>query len=116
MFIACTTGEKFTTLRPGMTKQQVVTLLGQPKGYSRTGDYETFQYPGGLISGWSWNTADFNVVLRNGLVRVMDLPTHRRGILRLWSLYRPPFIGSYPMPDQKQLDHEKFTAEKVVGV
>jgi hypothetical protein len=65
---ACTTGEKFSQLHPGMTKAQVVSLLGNPKGYTRNGDKEVLQYPGGLISGWSYDTADFSVVLQNGLV------------------------------------------------
>jgi hypothetical protein len=51
-----------------MTKAQVVSLLGNPKGYARNGDKEVLQYPGGLISGWSYGTADFSVVLQNGLV------------------------------------------------
>jgi hypothetical protein len=66
---ACATGEKFSRLHPGMTKSQVVGLLGNPKGYEQNGAYETLQYPGGLISGWSYDTADFSVVLRNGLVQ-----------------------------------------------
>jgi hypothetical protein len=65
---ACVTGEKFSRLRPGMTKPQVESLLGSPKGYAQTGADEVLQYPGGLISGWSYDTADFVVVLHNGLV------------------------------------------------
>ena len=64
----CTTGERFTQLRPGMTKTEVISLLGNPKGYTRSGNSETLQYPGGLISGFSWDTADFYVVLKDGKV------------------------------------------------
>ena len=66
---ACATGEKFSQLRPGMTKAQVISLLGNPKGYAQSGDNEVLQYPGGLISGWSYDTADFSVVLHHGLVQ-----------------------------------------------
>jgi hypothetical protein len=63
----CVTGDKFTRLRPGMTKAEVVALLGQPKGYEQDGEYETLQYPG-LTSGFSWDTANYSVTLRNGIV------------------------------------------------
>ena len=62
------TGEKFSRLRPGMTKPQVESLLGPPRDYAKTGADELLEYPGGLISGWSYDTADFVVVLHNGLV------------------------------------------------
>jgi hypothetical protein len=68
MLSACVTGEKFSRLHPGMTKGQVVGLLGNPKGYEQNGSDESLQYPGGLISGWSYDSADFYVMLHNGIV------------------------------------------------
>ena len=65
---SCVTGEKFSHLHPGMTKPEVISLLGNPKGYEQNGAYETLQYPGGLVSGWSYDSADFSVTLHNGLV------------------------------------------------
>jgi hypothetical protein len=76
---ACATGEKFSQLHPGMTKAQVVNLLGNPKGYAQTGDNEVLQYPGGLISGWSYDTADFSVVLHNGLVQSYGASNVQKG-------------------------------------
>jgi hypothetical protein len=69
LFIAgCTTGEKFSRLHPGMTKDQVISLLGNPKGYEQNDCFEILQYPGGLVSGWSYDTADFSVTLHDGVV------------------------------------------------
>ena len=32
------------------------------------GDYEALRYTNRLISGWSWDRADYNVILHNGRV------------------------------------------------
>lgn len=87
----CVTGEKFSQLRPGMTKSQVVGLLGSPKGYAQEGDHETLQYPGGLISGWSYDTADFYVVLHNGVVE-------RYGATNVQKGHSPGVIVLTPLP------------------
>jgi hypothetical protein len=68
MLSSCMTGEKFSRLKPGMTKMQVVNLMGNPKGYQNDGTQETLQYPGGRISGWSYDSADFYATFRNGLL------------------------------------------------
>jgi len=62
----CATGEKVTSLQPGMTKAQVIRTMGQPSGYSAAGNTETLQYTNKLISGWSWDKADYYAVLVNG--------------------------------------------------
>jgi hypothetical protein len=43
-------------------------LAWEHKSRTRNGDSETLQYPDGLISGFSWDTADFFVVLKDGKV------------------------------------------------
>ncbi len=64
----CATGEKIRNVGEGMTKNEVVSNLGQPDGYTRNGDYEALQYTNRLISGWSWDRADYTVILRDGKV------------------------------------------------
>ncbi len=39
-----------------------------PDGFQRSGTDEALRYSDRLISGWSWNRADYTVVLRDGHV------------------------------------------------
>ena len=68
LFSACTTGEKMSSLEPGMTRQQVVGMLGRPDAVRSSGPYEQLEYTHRLITGWSWDRSDFNVILKNGRV------------------------------------------------
>src|ERR1051325_8049476 len=65
---ACTTGEKMSCVRPGMTRAQVVGLLGQPDGYRKAGNQEVLSWNNRLSSGWSWDRADYNVIITDGQV------------------------------------------------
>lgn len=62
----CATGEKAQNLREGMTKSEITSQLGQPDGFKRNGDYEALQYTNRLIGGWSWDRADYVVILKDG--------------------------------------------------
>lgn len=65
----CTTGELVRGgLREGMSKADVIALLGNPDGFKRAGDQEALLYTNKLISGWSWDRTDYTVILKNGLV------------------------------------------------
>jgi hypothetical protein len=64
----CMTGDKFAQMHPNMAKSEVIGLLVNPKGYQFDGTNEILQYPGGRISGWSYDTADFYVTLHDGMV------------------------------------------------
>ena len=65
----CVTGDKVRGgIREGMTKDQVISTLGQPDGFKRSGDAEALQYTNRLISGWSWDRTDYTVILENGHV------------------------------------------------
>jgi len=68
LFSACTTGEKMSGLEPGMTRQQVVGMLGHPDAVRSSGPYEQLEYTHRLITGWSWDRSDFNVILKEGRV------------------------------------------------
>jgi hypothetical protein len=64
----CVTGEKISRLHPGMTKAQVVSVLGRPEGYKQIEGHEIYRYSNRLSSGWSWDRADYNVVFKNDRV------------------------------------------------
>jgi hypothetical protein len=63
---ACTTGEQMSRLEPGMTRQQVVGILGRPNAVRSNGPYEQLEYTHRLITGWSWDRSDFKVILKDG--------------------------------------------------
>lgn len=65
---ACVTGERMQSVREGMSKDEVISTLGNPDGFQRAGDYEALRYTNRLISGWSWDRADYNVILKAGRV------------------------------------------------
>jgi SmpA / OmlA family len=66
LVISCVTGEKMSSLNPGMTKAQVIATLGRPDGYQSEGEYEVLKYTNKLVSGFSWDKADYYAILRNG--------------------------------------------------
>ncbi len=66
--VGCITGERMQSVREGMSKDEVIGVLGNPDGFQRSGEYEALRYTNRLISGWSWDRADYNVILRNGRV------------------------------------------------
>lgn len=39
LIASCVTGERMSSLSPGMTKDQVISLLGHPDGYQAEGEY-----------------------------------------------------------------------------
>lgn len=77
----CATGEKMSRLKEGMTKTEVIDVLGDPDGFQRSGDYEAMKYNHRLVTGWAWDRADYNVILKEnkvveygqGQVRVKDM-------------------------------------------
>ena len=68
VLVGCVTGERMQSVREGMSKDEVIGMLGNPDGFRRSGEYEALRYANRLISGWSWDRADYNVILRNGRV------------------------------------------------
>ena len=57
-----------SSLRPGMTKAQVIGVLGQPDGYRKIENQEVLSWNNRLSSGWAWDRADYNVILTEGRV------------------------------------------------
>ncbi len=66
----CATGEVIRGggVQEGMAKQEVISALGNPDGFQRSGEYEALTYTNRLISGWSWDRTDYTVILQNGRV------------------------------------------------
>jgi hypothetical protein len=55
----CTTGEMIKTVNVGDDKKDVVSKLGKPDGQKMSGDTLICFYVNRLISGWSWDRADY---------------------------------------------------------
>jgi hypothetical protein len=79
--VGCATGELMSSLRPGMSKEEVTGVLGNPDGFQSRGEYESLRYSHRLITGWAWDRADYFVILKDnrvveygtGVVRVRDV-------------------------------------------
>jgi len=69
LLAGCVTGGQIRSgIHQDMTKQQVVAALGRPDGVRTSGNYEALEYANRLISGWSWDRADYYVILKDGVV------------------------------------------------
>ncbi|MGM0857676.1 MAG: hypothetical protein ACQEW0_11405 [Pseudomonadota bacterium] len=68
VLLGCATGEKMQGVSEGMSKNEVISNLGQPDGFKANDEYEALQYTNRLISGWSWDRTDYTVILKNGEV------------------------------------------------
>jgi hypothetical protein len=64
----CATAERMKKLSPGMSREQVVKIMGRPTGAQVKGSYEQLQYAHRLLHGWSNDRADLSVVLKDGRV------------------------------------------------
>lgn len=65
----CVTGQTVRSqIHEGMSKRQVIDVMGQPDGFRRSGDYEALEYANRLISGWSWDRADYYIILKDNKV------------------------------------------------
>jgi len=58
----CVAGEKITRLDPGMSQNDVVQTMGKPDGFKTRGEYTIYKYTNRLISGWSWDRADYSFI------------------------------------------------------
>ncbi|MBW2741585.1 MAG: hypothetical protein JRE64_22700 [Deltaproteobacteria bacterium] len=61
----CATGEMVSRLSPGVSQADVIGTLGRPDGFRTEGDYTILKYTNRLISGWSWDRADYFVILKD---------------------------------------------------
>jgi hypothetical protein len=71
---SCVMGGKMSGLREGLTKEEVIKIVGNPDGYQRTGDYEVLLYIERRTSAWSYfagsfqDLVDYSVILKDGVV------------------------------------------------
>ena len=66
--VGCFTGQSIKQLELGMTRQEVVKILGKPDGVRQDGEYEALGYTNRMMGGWSPDRADYSVILRDGRV------------------------------------------------
>jgi len=70
---AAVTGQKIRHMSEGMSKNEVIDLLGAPDGFQRNGEYTALKYLHRYIDGypgWGGNgdRADYVVILKNDKV------------------------------------------------
>jgi hypothetical protein len=68
VFFGCFHGEKITRVQPGMSIEQVKSIMGPQEGYKKIGDYEIYSYYNKLISGWARDRADYHYIVKDGQV------------------------------------------------
>jgi hypothetical protein len=68
LLTACATGGKVRDLNVGQDRASVEKQLGRPDGYAQVDGYDVLTYKNRLMSGWSWDRADYQVVLKDGKV------------------------------------------------
>lgn len=73
-----TTGQKNRNIVTGMSEGQVISIMGNPDGVKSDGEYEVLTYSNRLMSGWSWDRADYHVVLKNKVVDSFGTGTIRQ--------------------------------------
>lgn len=67
--ISCATGEVVRRdIQPGMTKGELIDIMGNPDGFRILGEQEVLTYTNRLISGWSWDRADYHFIIENNKV------------------------------------------------
>lgn len=67
--LSCTTGDLVRKeISPDMSKSEVIDVLGNPDGFKTVNDQEVLTYKNRLISGWSWDRADYHIVIKNSRV------------------------------------------------
>ena len=104
---ACTTGEQMSRLEPGMTRQQVVGILGRPNAVRSYGPYEQLEYTHRLITGWSWDRSDFKVILKDGREQTM-------GHWRLEDVWKMDEEFLITAPRYDNYDHDIVAQEDAV--
>ena len=62
----CVTGEKVSAnIAPGMSSTEIKKVLGKPDGFRQDQDFMVYKYTNRLISGWSWDRADYSFIFRD---------------------------------------------------
>ena len=62
---ACAMSVNLPQIREGMARSEVEAKMGSPDSFRRSGEYTGIEYKDRLISGWSWNRADYSFIFKN---------------------------------------------------
>lgn len=84
VFLLCATGQKFSSLNVGSSKEEVVAVLGSPDGQKMCDDTVTYFYTNRLISGWSWDRSDYYTKFLNGKLIEYGAGNVRQGMKIIW--------------------------------
>lgn len=68
MLAGCVTGQSVRQLSPGMSRAEVIEIMGAPDGVQTNGSSEVLKYANRLMSGFSWDKTDYFVTLQDGRV------------------------------------------------
>ena len=64
----CATGDNFQDIARGMSRPQVIEIMGSPDGVDVRGNQEMLSYYNRLMSGWAWNRADYKILMTDDYV------------------------------------------------
>ena len=85
---ACVTGERVSNIDPGMSKEEVLNIMGKPDGFRQVGQYEVYKYANRLLSGWSWDRTDYSFIFKeNKLVEYGPGEIRERNVGGLHSVF-----------------------------
>ncbi len=65
LLAGCATGERMGSLVEGMSPAEVTSVLGEPTGQQRAGNVVRYEYADRMVSGWSYNRADFYAIFED---------------------------------------------------
>jgi hypothetical protein len=82
--LSCTTGEQMRTVNVGDSQDGVVSKLGRPDGQQLHGDTTICFYVNRLMSGWSWDRANYYAKFLNGQLIEYGTGNVRQGMQRIW--------------------------------
>ena len=66
ILISCFFGEQMHKISPLMEKVELEKALGKPDGYRKDNNFEIYSYYNKMISGWSYDKADYHFIFENG--------------------------------------------------
>jgi hypothetical protein len=96
--VGCITGENVTRLEPGMSQNQVSKIMGKPDGFKQKDGYTIYTYTNRLISGWSWDRADYSFIFKNGkLIEYGAGEVRQRDVGSMHSVFIDRMFRSYCM-------------------
>ncbi len=102
LLAGCITGDQVREIAVGMTRAEVVEIMGAPDGVQANGSTEVLKYSNRLMSGWSWDRTDYYVTLTQGRVSSYGNGEVRQNAPPNFSGYVPPggYSPSAPVPQQ----------------